>query len=81
MRTAAVSAVAVQTLAPNAQTLGILGSGVRPAPTSKLSGTSTQPSAIQPQSKYGPATRKNLAALAAETGATAASIEEAAPRT
>jgi len=78
MRTAAVSAVAAETLAPNASTLGILGSGIQAR------------SHIEALRHVNPAFRApggirlwsrnptNAAALAVEIGATAVSIEEAA---
>jgi len=78
MRTAAVSAVAVQALAPNAQTLGILGSGVQARAhiqaLRQINPAFRIPRSIQIWSRN----REKSAALAAETGAIAASIEEAA---
>jgi thiomorpholine-carboxylate dehydrogenase len=79
MRTAAVSAVAVQTLAPTgARTLGILGSGVQArAHIDALRAVHPafrEPSAIRIWSRN-PASAEFLAA---ETGALAAPIEEAA---
>jgi thiomorpholine-carboxylate dehydrogenase len=78
MRTAAVSAVAVQALAPHAQTLGILGSGVQARahiealrqtqPAFRISGS------IQIWSRNS----EKSAAIAAETGAIPVSIEEVA---
>jgi thiomorpholine-carboxylate dehydrogenase len=77
MRTAAVSAVAAQTLASNAQTLGILGSGVQAQAHIEALRTINpafrNPSAIKIWSRNS----EKSAALAAETGATATSIEEA----
>jgi ornithine cyclodeaminase/alanine dehydrogenase-like protein (mu-crystallin family) len=78
MRTAAVSAVAAQALAPNAQTLGILGSGVQARAhiqaLRQINPAFRIPGSIQIWSRN----RGKSAALAAETGAIAASIEEAA---
>ena len=78
MRTAAVSAVAAQTLSPNACTLGILGSGVQAHAHIEALRT------IQPAFRNAGAVKiwsrnpQKFAALAAETSAIASSIEEAA---
>jgi ornithine cyclodeaminase/alanine dehydrogenase-like protein (mu-crystallin family) len=78
MRTAAVSAVAVQTLAPHAKTLGILGSGVQ-ARAHIAALCQVQPAFRLPGSiKIWSRNREKSAGLAAETGAIATSIEEAA---
>jgi ornithine cyclodeaminase/alanine dehydrogenase-like protein (mu-crystallin family) len=78
MRTAAVSAVAAQTLAPSARTLGILGSGVQArshiAALRTINPAFREPGSIRIWSR----TAQNAAALAAETGATAVPIQEAA---
>ncbi|HEX4320801.1 MAG TPA: ornithine cyclodeaminase family protein [Acidobacteriaceae bacterium] len=78
MRTAAVSAVAAQTLSPNAQTLGILGSGIQAhahiEALRAINPAFRKPSSIRIWSRN---TEKS-AALAAETGAIAITIEEAA---
>jgi ornithine cyclodeaminase/alanine dehydrogenase-like protein (mu-crystallin family) len=78
MRTAAVSAVAAQTLAPNSQTLGILGSGVQAHShidaLREVNPAFRVPGAIKIWSRN----REKSASLAAETNATAATIEEAA---
>ena len=78
MRTAAVSAVAVQSLAPNAKTLGILGSGVQARSHIKalceIHSAFREPGAVKVWSRD-PA---KSAQLAAETGATAVEIEQAA---
>ena len=78
MRTAAVSAIAVQTLAPTAKTLGILGGGVQAR------------AHIEALRQVNPAFREsgnikiwsrnpqNAAAIAAETGAAQTQLEEAA---
>jgi ornithine cyclodeaminase/alanine dehydrogenase-like protein (mu-crystallin family) len=78
MRTAAVSAVAVQALAPNAKTLGIVGSGVQ-ARAHIAALRQIQPAFRLPGSiKIWSRNREKSADLAAETGAIATSIEEAA---
>jgi ornithine cyclodeaminase/alanine dehydrogenase-like protein (mu-crystallin family) len=78
MRTAAVSAVAVQALAPNAKSLGILGGGVQARAhiqaLRSVHPTFREPGAVKIWSRN----REKSVGLAAETGATAASIEEAA---
>jgi ornithine cyclodeaminase/alanine dehydrogenase-like protein (mu-crystallin family) len=79
MRTAAVSAVAVQALAsPGAKTLGILGSGVQ-ARSHIEALRLMQPAFREPGSiRIWSRDPQKAAALAAEQGATAASIEETA---
>lgn len=78
MRTAAVSAVAVEALAPGAQTLGILGSGVQAR--SHIAALRL----VQPAFREAGAVRiwsrnpAHAAALAAESGATSGPIAEAA---
>jgi ornithine cyclodeaminase/alanine dehydrogenase-like protein (mu-crystallin family) len=78
MRTAAVSAVAAQTLAPNAKTLGILGSGVQARShieaVRQINPNFRQPGSIKIWSRN----PQNAAATAHETSATASTIEEAA---
>jgi ornithine cyclodeaminase/alanine dehydrogenase-like protein (mu-crystallin family) len=78
MRTAAVSAVAAQTLAPNAKTLGILGSGVQARSHIEALRVAhpefREPGAVKVWSRN-PA---KSAQLAAETRATAVEIEQAA---
>ena len=78
MRTAAVSAVAAQTLAPKAQTLGILGSGVQAhahiEALRHVNAAFRNPGTIKIWSRN---SEKSLF-LAAETGATSVPIEEAA---
>ena len=78
MRTASVSAVAAQTLAPNAQTLGILGSGVQASAHIEalrhINPAFRKPGSIRLWSRN----PENGAALAAETGAITAPIEQAA---
>ena len=78
MRTAAVSAVAAQTLAPNAKTLGILGSGIQ-ARAHMEALRHINPSFRNPDSiRIWSRNAEKSAALAAETGAIAVPIEEAA---
>jgi ornithine cyclodeaminase/alanine dehydrogenase-like protein (mu-crystallin family) len=78
MRTAAVSAVAVQTLAPKAQTLGILGSGVQ-ARAHIQALRQANPALRTPGSiRIWSRNQEKSAAIAAETGATPGGIEEAA---
>jgi ornithine cyclodeaminase/alanine dehydrogenase-like protein (mu-crystallin family) len=78
MRTAAVSAVAVQALAPNAKSLGILGSGVQARAhieaMRQVHPAFREPGAVKIWSRN----REKSANLAAETNSTPASIEEAA---
>lgn len=78
MRTAAVSAVAVQTLAPGAKTLGILGSGVQARSHIEafrlLQPAFREPGAVKIWSRN----PDKASQLAAETGAIAAAIEPAA---
>jgi len=78
MRTAAVSAVAVQSLAPSAKTLGILGSGVQARSHIEALRAAhpafREPGAVKVWSRN-PA---KSAQLAAETGAIAVEIEQAA---
>ncbi len=78
MRTAAVSAVAAETLAPNARTLGILGSGIQArahiAALRHVNPAFRKPGSIRLWSRN----PQNAAALAAKTGAIAVPIEEAA---
>jgi thiomorpholine-carboxylate dehydrogenase len=78
MRTAAVSAVAVEALAPGPQTLGILGSGVQArshiSALRAIQPAFREPSAVRIWSR----TQENAQRLAVETGATAVPIEEAA---
>ena len=78
MRTAGVSAVAVQALAPDAQTLGILGSGVQ-ARSHIEALRLIQPAFREPGSiRVWSRNPDNAAALAKELNATAVAIEEAA---
>jgi len=78
MRTAAVSAVAVQALAPAAKTLGILGSGVQARAHIQALRT-IHPAFRQPGSiKIWSRNPEKSAAIAQETGALPATIEEAA---
>jgi ornithine cyclodeaminase/alanine dehydrogenase-like protein (mu-crystallin family) len=78
MRTAAVSAVAIQTLAPTAKTLGILGSGVQ-ARAHIEALRQVQPAFRDPGSvKIWSRSPEKSAAIAQETGAIQAQIEEAA---
>jgi thiomorpholine-carboxylate dehydrogenase len=78
MRTAAVSAVAAQTLAPNARTLGIIGSGIQ-AHAHIEALRAINPSFREPNSiRIWSRNAEKSAALATQTGATTASIEEAA---
>jgi ornithine cyclodeaminase/alanine dehydrogenase-like protein (mu-crystallin family) len=78
MRTAAVSAVAVEALAPDAKTLGILGSGVQ-ARSHIEALRLIQPAFREPGSiRIWSRNPDNAAALANELNATAANIEEAA---
>jgi ornithine cyclodeaminase/alanine dehydrogenase-like protein (mu-crystallin family) len=78
MRTAAVSAVAAQTLAPNAKTLGILGSGVQ-ARSHIEALRHINPAFHQPGSiKIWSRNPQNAVTLASELNATAVAIEEAA---
>jgi ornithine cyclodeaminase/alanine dehydrogenase-like protein (mu-crystallin family) len=78
MRTAAVSAVAAQALAPGATTLGILGSGVQARShieaLCSMNRAFREPGAIRIWSRN----QENAAVLAAEEGATAVKIEAAA---
>lgn len=79
MRTAAVSAVAVEALArPGAQTLGILGSGVQArshiAALRRVWPAFCEPGRVRIWSRNG----RNAEAAAGECGATAVAIEEAA---
>jgi len=78
MRTAAVSAVAAEALAPNAKTLGILGSGVQAH--SHIEALRCINPAFREQGSIKVWSRNpgNAAKLAAATGATAVSIEQAA---
>jgi ornithine cyclodeaminase/alanine dehydrogenase-like protein (mu-crystallin family) len=78
MRTAAVSAVAVQALAPTASTLGILGSGIQcRAHIEAL--RIVQPAFHEPGNvRLWSRDPAKSVAIAAATGATAVSIEEAA---
>jgi thiomorpholine-carboxylate dehydrogenase len=78
MRTAAVSAVAAQTLAPNAKTLGILGSGVQ-ARSHIEALRITHPAFRDPSAvKIWSRTQAKSAQLALETRAIAVEIEQAA---
>jgi ornithine cyclodeaminase/alanine dehydrogenase-like protein (mu-crystallin family) len=78
MRTAAVSAVASSSLAPSAKTLGILGSGVQ-ARAHIEALRHIQPAFREPGSvRIWSRDPKKSSAIAAELGATASSIEEAA---
>lgn len=78
MRTAAVSAVAVEALAPDARTLGILGSGVQ-ARSHIEALRLIQPAFREPGSvRIWSRNPDNAAALAKELNATASVIEEAA---
>jgi ornithine cyclodeaminase/alanine dehydrogenase-like protein (mu-crystallin family) len=78
MRTAAVSAVAVQALAPNAKTFSIVGSGVQ-ARAHLAALRQVQPAFRLPGSvKIWSRNREKSADLAHETGAIATSIEDAA---
>jgi ornithine cyclodeaminase/alanine dehydrogenase-like protein (mu-crystallin family) len=78
MRTAAVSAVAAEALAPKAKTLGILGSGVQ-AQAHIEALRQIQPAFREPGSiRIWSRNPQKSAAIAAETGATQAQIEEAA---
>ena len=78
MRTAAVSAVAASALAPSAKTLGILGSGVQ-ARGHIDALRHVQPAFLKPGSiRIWSRNPEKSAAIAAELGATASSIEEAA---
>lgn len=78
MRTAAVSAVAVEALAPDAKTLGILGSGVQARSHIEalrlIHPAFREPGSIRVWSRN----PDNAAALAKELNATAVAIEEAA---
>jgi ornithine cyclodeaminase/alanine dehydrogenase-like protein (mu-crystallin family) len=78
MRTAAVSAVAAQALAPNARTLGILGSGVQAASHIEalryVNPAFREPGAVRIWSRN----PENARALADRVTASAAPIEEAA---
>ena len=78
MRTAAVSAVAAQTLAPNAPTLGILGSGIQAhahiEALRAINPAFREPNSIRIWSRNA----EKSSALANETGATVSTIEEAA---
>jgi ornithine cyclodeaminase/alanine dehydrogenase-like protein (mu-crystallin family) len=78
MRTAAVSAVAVQSLAPGARTLGILGSGVQARSHIEALRVThpafREPGAVNIWSRNG----KKAAELALETGAIAVEIEQSA---
>jgi thiomorpholine-carboxylate dehydrogenase len=78
MRTAAVSAVAAETIAPNAKTLGIFGSGVQAR--SHIEALRTINPAFREHGSIKIWSRKpeKAAMLALETGATATSIEEVA---
>ena len=77
MRTAAVSAVAVAALAPQAQTLGILGSGVQ-ARAHIAALRSVQPAFREPDAvRIWSRNPASIASLADETAATAVSTEEA----
>ena len=78
MRTAAVSAVAVTALAPEARTLGILGSGVQ-ARSHVEALREAIPAFRQSRSiRIWSRNRENAAALAGQVSAEAATIEEAA---
>ncbi len=78
MRTAAVSAVAAAALAPAAKTLGILGSGVQ-ARAHIAALRNVQPAFREPGSiRIWSRNPQKSAAIAAELGATASSIEETA---
>ena len=78
MRTAAVSAVAVEALAPDARTLGILGSGVQ-ARSHIEALRLIQPAFREPGSiRIWSRNSENAAVLAEELNATAVAIEEAA---
>ncbi|WP_263353694.1 ornithine cyclodeaminase family protein [Acidicapsa acidisoli] len=78
MRTAAVSAVAASALAPSAKTLGILGSGVQ-ARAHIQALRHVQPAFREPGSiRIWSRNPEKSAAIAAELGANATSIEEAA---
>ena len=78
MRTAAVSAVAAQTLAPNAKTLGILGSGVQ-ARSHIAAMRHSNPAFREPNSiRIWSRNPANAAALSNELNATAVCIEQAA---
>jgi len=78
MRTAAVSAVAAQALAPEAKTLGILGSGVQAQSHIEalrvVNAAFHQPGSIRIWSRN----QDKATSLAADMGATVVSIEEAA---
>jgi thiomorpholine-carboxylate dehydrogenase len=78
MRTAAVSAVAAETLAPNAKTLGILGSGVQARShieaLREINPAFREPGSIQIWSRN----PQKATALAKVTGATAVTIGQAA---
>jgi ornithine cyclodeaminase/alanine dehydrogenase-like protein (mu-crystallin family) len=78
MRTAAVSAVAVEALAPSAKTLGILGTGVQARAHIEalrlVHPAFREPGSIQIWGR----TPQNSIAAAQETGATTVAIEEAA---
>ena len=78
MRTAALSAIAVQTLAPNARTLGILGSGVQARAHIEalrhINPAFRDPAAVKIWSR----TSEKSDTLAAETSASVSSLEEAA---
>jgi ornithine cyclodeaminase/alanine dehydrogenase-like protein (mu-crystallin family) len=78
MRTAAVSAVAAQTLAPSAKTLGIIGSGIQAHAHIEalrvINPSFREPNSIRIWSRNA----EKSAALATQTGATTASIEETA---
>jgi ornithine cyclodeaminase/alanine dehydrogenase-like protein (mu-crystallin family) len=78
MRTAAVSAVAVEALAPNAKTLGILGSGVQ-ARSHIEALRLIQPSFREPANiRIWSRNPNNAVALAKELNVTAVAVEEAA---
>jgi len=78
MRTAAVSAVAAETLAPNARTLGVLGSGVQARSHIEALRILNPPFQQEGSVKVWSRNTANAAKLSAVTGASASSIEEAA---
>jgi ornithine cyclodeaminase/alanine dehydrogenase-like protein (mu-crystallin family) len=78
MRTAAVSAVAAETLAPTAKTLGILGSGIQARAHIKALRHVLPAFHIPGSIRIWSRNPRKSAELAAELGATATSIEEAA---
>ncbi len=78
MRTAAVSAVAAQLLAPEAKTLGIFGSGVQARSHIEALREVCPAFGIPGNVRVWSRNAQNAAVIAAETGAVAVPIEEAA---